>query len=218
MDVEYYVDGTNFKTFGVYVSASKGLVGSLARKSTTTVDYSDYHGIARDNTKILYKERTIQLSCFVYAKSRQDFVDKVQDFFALFNSKANVRLKVEYNGKTMPLVYQVTFSDESDVDKNWACDENGQMVGTFTLKLTEDEPVKKVYRSTSSSVAITINTPKVVSIYWGDGTATYNVFGDQSISHYYSETGTHEIIVAGVIEDIASISCSNASLLWNLLK
>ena len=47
-DVEYYINGKNFKEFGVFVSDSDGLVGRLERKETLQVDWDNYHGIVRD--------------------------------------------------------------------------------------------------------------------------------------------------------------------------
>ena len=41
-DVEYYINGINFKEFGVYVSKANGLVGQLERKEGATAEYDTY--------------------------------------------------------------------------------------------------------------------------------------------------------------------------------
>lgn len=221
-DVEYYIDGINFKDYGVFVSASNGLVGRLARKESLTVDYDNYHGVTRDRKRKRFKERVITLQCFIEASSRSAFVEWVDRFFALFDGDNTHRLTVEYDGKAKPLVYEVDLLDEADVDKKWGSYNNDLMVGKFTLKLTEDEPVKRVLRHVSanndSKATITVSTYKLLNIYWGDGSHTFNVSGNETtIEHTYSLPGEYDIIVTGVIEDIEHFE-TNAIIVWDLLK
>lgn len=221
-DVEYYIDGVNFKDYGVYVSASDGLVGRLARKEALTVDYDNYHGVVRDRKRKRFKEREITLQCFIEATSRSAFVEWQSRFFALFDGDGTHRLTVEYDGKAKPLVYEVDLLDEAAVDKKWGTYNNELMVSKFTLKLTEDEPVKKVLRhisgSNNSKATIKVSTYKLLNIYWGDGTHTYNVGGnDTTVEHTYALPGQYDIVVTGVIEDIEKFE-TNAILIWELLK
>lgn len=221
-DVEYYIDGVNFKDYGVYVSASSGLVGRLAQKDALTVDYDNYHGIVRDRKRKRFKERTITLQCFIEASSRSAFVEWTQRFFALFDGDHTHRLTVEYDGKAKPLVFEVDLLDETDVDKKWGSYNNELMVGKFTLKLTEDEPVKRVLRhisgSNNSKATITLSSYKLLNIYWGDGTHTFNVGGNNTtVEHTYALPGQYDIVVSGVIEDIETFE-TNAITVWDLLK
>lgn len=221
-DVEYYVDGVNFKDYGVYVSASDGLVGRLAQKESLSVDYDNYHGIVRDRKRKRFKERTITLQCFIEASSRSAFVEWCNRFFALFDGDHTRRLKVEYDGTAKPLVYEVDLLDESPVDKKWGGYNDDLMVGKFTLKLTEDEPVKRVLRhisgTSNSKATITVSTYKLLNIYWGDGTHTFNVGGNNTtVEHTYALPGEYDIIVTGVIEDIEQFE-TNAITVWELLK
>lgn len=221
-DVEYYIDGVNFKDYGVYVSASDGLVGRLARKEALTVDYDNYHGVVRDRKRKRFKERTITLQCFIEASSRSAFVEWCNRFFALFDGDHTRRLKVEYDGTAKPLVYEVDLLDESPVDKKWGGYNDDLMVGKFTLKLTEDEPVKRVLRhisgTSNSKATITVSTYKLLNIYWGDGTHTFNVGGNNTtVEHTYALPGEYDIIVTGVIEDIEQFE-TNAITVWELLK
>ena len=41
-DVEYFIDGKNFKEFGVFVSKSAGLVGRLERKEALQVNWGQF--------------------------------------------------------------------------------------------------------------------------------------------------------------------------------
>lgn len=219
-DVEYYIDGVNFKDFGVYVSGSSGLVGKLARKETLTVDWDNYHGTVRDKKRLRYKERTITLDCFIEASSRSAYVEWVDLFMAQFDKDGTQRLTVEYDGKTKPLVYEVFSMDEVDPSKKWGTYNNDLMVGTFKIKLVEDEPVKRVLRhigaTANTKAQITVTSSKLLNIYWGDGSHTFDVSGTKTVEHTYTEPGIYDIIVTGVIEDITDFS-TNAIVVWNKL-
>lgn len=80
-DVEYFIDGKNFKEFGVFVSKSAGLVGRLERKEALQVNWDNYHGIVRDKKRPRYKERNITLDCFIEASGRAAYVEWVNLFF-----------------------------------------------------------------------------------------------------------------------------------------
>lgn len=221
-DVEYYIDGKNFKEFGVYVSKSTGLTGRLAPKEALNVDWDSYHGVSRSKKRKRYKERVITLECFIQASSRSAFVEWMDLFLSQFDGEGNHRLKIEYDGNTKPLVYEVELLEEVDPEKTWGKDPDDEMVGTFKLQLTEDEPVKRVLRhigtTANSKASVTLSSYKLVDIYWGDGTHTYNVKGNaQTIEHTYSEPGEYDIILAGVIEDITEFS-TNAIVIWEILK
>lgn len=220
-DVEYYIDGINFKDYGVFVSASNGLVGRLAQKDPLSVDWDNYHGIVRDRNRKRYKERTITLDCFLEASGRSAFVEWTNRFMSLFDGKGTHRLIVKY-GKEKPLVYEVALFDEVEVSKTWGSYDNDLMVGTFKLKLVEDEPVKRVLRHVSandnSKASFTVTSSKLLNVYWGDGTHTFNVAGnDTTIEHTFTLAGEYDIIISGVIEDIEKFE-TNDIVLWELLK
>ena len=221
-DVEYYIDGVNFKDYGVYVSGSTGLVGRLAQKDALQVDWDNYHGIVRDRNRKRYKERTITLDCFLEASGRSAFVEWTNRFMSLFDGDGTHRLTVEYDGKAKPLDYEVGLYDETDMTKTWGQYNNDLMVGTFKMKLIEDEPVKRVLRhisaSDNSKATIKVTSTKLLNIYWGDGTHTFNVSGNETtVEHTYALAGEYDIIVAGVIEDIESFE-TNDIVVWELLK
>lgn len=218
-DVEYYIDGQNFKDFGVYVSKSNGLIGMLERKDPLQVDWDGYHGIVVDTKRPRYRERTITLDCFIEASSKSSFVEWVQLFMSQFQKEDKQRLRVEYDRKGKPLFYEVFCQNAADVDKNWTYNDE-LMVGTFRLTLIEPEPVKRVIRhigSTNSTAQIMLTSNKLLNIYWGDGTATYDVSGtNRQITHQYTGAGEYDIIITGVIEDIKDFE-TNCIVVWNKL-
>lgn len=219
-DVEYYLDGVNMKEYGVFVSGSTGLAGRLARKEALTVDWENYHGIVRDKQRPRFKERNIQLDCFIEARSRYEYVARVNEFFASLDGDGTHRLKVEYAGISKPLCYEVVCIQDADPQKKWGRYNPGAMVGTFRLKLVEDEPVKRILKhvgNAGSGSSITVTSSKLLNIYWGDGTHTFNVSGtNRTIEHTYQDEGEYEIVITGVIEDIEAFS-TNEIMLWENL-
>jgi len=214
-DVRYLVNNENFETFGVYVSASSGIIGGLEKKNTLSVDYSDYHGVVVDKTKPRYKERTISLTCFIHALSKSSFVSQVYSFLEKFDVPGNVQLKIEYDGINKPLIYEVDRSSSMDIDKKWS---ETDMFGTFTLKLRECEPVKRVLRYIGLGTAsITVTTAKMLNIYWGD-LVNYDISGeDKTVAHVFTTGGNHDIVITGVIEDIEKFD-TNCIVIWDKLQ
>ncbi|GAB3973850.1 hypothetical protein GCM10028806_28580 [Spirosoma terrae] len=213
MDIRYSINGTDFKTFGVYVSASDGLLDNLLLKDPIEYEWPDYHGKIVDLSTPRYQPRTISLDCFLKASSADDFIEKVALFIGQFQQRNTQRLKLNaYSQK--PHVFEVYLNSSINLKKRWR---DGDMVGTFQLTLIEPEPIKRVLSFGAGLAYITLTTSKMVAIHWGDGTHTYNVFGTGvSVEHTYQTPGPHEIIITGVIEDITDFS-SNAALLWNKL-
>lgn len=216
-DVEYYIDGRNFKDFGVNVSASSGLIGMLKRKEALTVDWDNYHGKVVDKKRPRYEERTITLECFIEASGKSSFIEWVNLFMGQFDKDGDARLKIEYDGKSKPLVYEVYCPDAVDVSKKW---NNDLMVGTFKLKLIECEPVKKVLRhiggTANTKAQIKVTSSKLLNIYWGDGTHTFDVSGKTTVEHTYVDPDIYDIVITGVIEDIEEFS-TNAIVVWDRL-
>lgn len=221
-DVEYFINGKNFKEFKVSVSDSKGVVGQLEKKDGLTVEWDDYHGKVRDTSRPRYKERTIQLDCFIEGVSRSEFLELLNEFCAEFDAGGTQRLKIEFDGPAKPLVYEVYQKKAADVTKKWARYNRELMVGTFKLELEEDEPVKRVLRyiatGAGQTASVTLSSNRLVNIYWGDGTRTVNVSGtERTVTHAYDGAGEFDIIITGVIEDITDFS-TNAILVWDKLK
>ena len=146
----------------------------------------------------------------------------VMAFLAQWQKDGTQRLKVEYDGKAKPLVYEVDLTDEINPSETWGRYNDELMVGTFQLKLVEDEPVKRVLRhisATANSVStITLTTVKMVNIYWGDGNMTSNVSGtNTTVTHTYTDAGEYDIIITGVIEKITAMT-TNDIVIWDNLR
>lgn len=213
--VQYLVDGVDFKDYGVYVSASDGILDRPKMKDPFTIA-SDYaHGERTFLNHKYLESRAITLSCFIKAASRSEFIAKVKAFESAWDAKGTNRLVINVV-RDKPLIYEVYVKDAIKIAKDWA---EELMVGTFTLNLVEPEPVKRIlkhYRNGESTkmISITITTRKDVNIYWGDGSVTEDVYGmDKTITHEYLADGEYYPVVTGCIDEITSFA-TNAIIVF----
>ena len=219
--LEYLIDGKNFKEYNVRVSKSSGIVDGLKMKEPFKVNWSDEHGEVIDLTRPRFEAREISLECFISATGKMDFVNKATSFLALFRGGGSHRLMIDIN-PTKPLVYEVYCSDSVAISKKW---NDELMVGTFTIKLREPEPVKRVMKhivvnSSTQTVSITIRSEKFYNIHWGDGEHDYDIGGSdtpKTVTHTYKGNGDYFPIVSGVIENIKEFS-TNAIVVWSIFQ
>lgn len=229
----YLLDGVDFKEYGVYVSASKGLLDGLKMKDPYKVEFDGYHGTAIDLSRPRFDEREITLECFITTTGgKLEFVRKVKAFLDLFSTRHMVAEGATLNADLCPaglhrlmvdihpvkaLVYEVYLPDATDIDKTW---NDARMTGTFTLKLHEPEPVKKVLKhmrtnNSNARTEFTITTSKLVNVYWGDGTTSQDICGTkQNVAHTYAENGEYYIIITGVIEDVETFETDDI-VIWD---
>lgn len=216
----YTIDGVDMKEYGVYVSGSDGIMNRPTRKSPYSVTFDNYHGELVDLNHNYVGTRTISLSCFIKAESKSEFINRVVDFESLFDAKGTRRLMLDVH-PVKPLVYEVYLKDQIEIKKTWSDD---LMVGTFTLKLIEPEPVKRVLKhirvsNSTKTCKITIKSKKYVNVYWGDGSADFDVAGQDdavTITHDYDANGDYFPIITGCIDEITEFT-TNAIVVWNKL-
>ena len=214
--LEYYLNGVNFKDHGVRVSSSNGILDRPATKKPYSVDWPDEHGEIVDLSRRRFEPREITLSCFIQAKGKIDFVTKLNAFLAQFDPDGTQRLMIDIH-PTRPLVYEVYLQNAVAISKRW---NDSLMVGTFTLKLREPQPVKRVVRhqmtgSATATLQITLTSSKPLAIYWGDGAVSYDVDGEGvTIEHTYEQEGIYYAVIAGVIEQITDFE-TNGIVVWN---
>ena len=217
--LRYYIDGIDIReTYGIRFEKSSGLLARPKLKAPTKVDWPDYHGEVVDLTGKRVEARTITLKGWMPAQNKTDFIQKWNEFISIFDKDGTQRLMVDVH-PTKPLVYEVYLEDELDTEKRWS---DEAMVGTFSIKLKEPDPVKRVIRqlvtSTSAesrNLRIQMTSQKAVSISWGDGTYSEDLNGEIDITHQYPEgAATYYAIIGGVIEDITDFSTTGI-VVWN---
>ena len=209
-DVAYSIDGNMFADYGVYVSGSTGITTVPKIKDPLTYNWGSVDGLDYHQDGVRYQERTIQLKCFMEAVSYADLIARSLAFFSLFIANRPLRLKIAAG--TKPLVYEVICKDSITLDPDLSHGE--KCVGTFTIKLVEPEPVKRVL-SGGGTATITIQSKTPVNIYWGDGSHTYDVSGN-NVQASLSHSSGSEIIITGEPNDFTNFS-SNKTTIWSRL-
>lgn len=230
--VTYYLDGVDLREYGVYVSKSQGLLDRPAIKERTKADWPDRNGVVTNHSKKRLQERTIVLSCFIKAEGQKDLVERLIRFNRLFDTDGQRQLVVDVEHPRGPLVYMVDCEEEISVDKTWS---RSTMAGTFELRLTEDEPVKRLFKfapNEGDPCLMRIRSQEAVTVHWGDGTASHDAMakGIAADDRYYEDNQVvlkHEydaayygqsvyIVVAGNIDALTDDDTqSNADLLFS---
>lgn len=218
MDVTYYLDGVDLKTYGVYISKSEGLLSRPRVKPGIRTDWADYHGEVVDLSQRVYEARKITLTCFIYAENKESFITKANTFLDAMDLPGTRRLMVVVD-PTKPLLYEVYLAEGVELSNAWSDD---AMVGTFVLELVEPSPLKRVVKhirtgAGTATLTVTVTTTKMLDIYWGDGAVTRNVTGAaQAAQHTYTTNGTYYAVVTGNIDEIGNFS-TNGTVLWTKL-
>lgn len=232
--VTYKLDGVDFAIYGVHVSKSSGLISRPKPKKADGVDWANMHGVAQVVEETYCDVRNIKLTCFIKASTRWDYVTQLNNFARAFDAPGTHRLEIVIDGSHHPLIYEVAIDGDIDPDKTWS---DSTMIGTFTLKMREDMPIKKLYTfkpdSSDYKRELVIDSDKALTIYWGDGSVDYDVMnngpvmtgrtygqdGIVTVKHEFSaQTYEHDtyILIAGNIEEISSITAENLTLVWSI--
>ena len=199
--VSYFLDEHNFLGYGVYVQASNGITTIPQIKDPLTYDWGTADGLDYHQDGVRYQERTIQLKCIMEANTFPELLNKALTFFSLLIANRTA------------LVYEVICKDEVSLVPDFS--HQNKCVGTFTLRLIEPEPVKRVLYG-NGTCSITIKSKSPVNIYWGDGTHTFGVSGNdisQTVSHSVS---SNYVIITGEPNDFTSFT-SNFTTVWSRL-
>lgn len=182
-EVKYSLNGKYFKDFDVYVSESIGLVGLLESKNITQYDWAEYHGIAPDLRKPKFKERTLELKCFIRGNNWEELFNNFMTFvIGEFSKPGTQRIHIEPFGyKVLP--YEVFMKDEVKPEKQFY---DGEMFATFSLKFIEPNPIKRVLKTTLDTFKLSYDIDSETEIFFGDGTKQTGR-GNVSLTKDYSK-------------------------------
>ncbi|CAG5072861.1 hypothetical protein DYBT9623_04401 [Dyadobacter sp. CECT 9623] len=208
--VEFHINNINFQSLGVIVEHLDSILEMPDRKDPLTVDWEDYHGEVVDLMKPVFGPREIELRCWMKAATQDELVSKWLQLRQIFESAGTQRLQIDAGAK--PLLFDVYHRERLQPSNKWR--NSGPYFIRFTLKLREPEPVKRVLKVSGSSVSITLTSRKLLSISWGDGQKTMNVYGNGvNVSHNYAGGGDKYVVISGNIEDITGFS-TDAVIVW----
>lgn len=212
----YSLNGQYFKDFGVYVSASQGLMGKPKPKARKTYDWKEYHGKAVDTDPLQYDEREISLQCFVVAEDWGAMHRNTERLFAEFERSGLSRLVLEYMGKA--LVFDVYLDGEIALKKTFR---KGIMVGEFTLKMKEPEPVKRSFKLSGTRLELRFESPSWITVSIDGESESYKgtvnlnkTLRPRSLSSRLGDADMHYISLSGEVKTISQLF-TNAEELWN---
>lgn len=158
-DVTYYLDGVSFATYGVIVTASKGLISKPVAKDTLSAEWTEHNGVMRDLANLRYKGREIDLSCAMEAAGYNDFMNKVSHILLSISTGSHTLAWKAGSATTRSI--SVIHPNYINVSKEW---DPVKMVGTFTLKFNELIPPTQT-RSITSYTTPTDPTDNDVHYY-----------------------------------------------------
>ncbi|WP_333661606.1 hypothetical protein [Chishuiella changwenlii] len=207
--VVYLLDNIPFKNYNVLVSDSSGIFDKTKFKEGIKKDWSDEHGFDVDLQNRFKDSRTISISCFVYAKSLKEAIEKYNTFLNEIDKKGSKRISVIVDSLRMECQVFRDNSAETNLIYN-----DSDAVATFTLNLIENFPVKRILQSKSKTTTITISSNKVMVINWGDGVEQYTSSSIQNYSHTYLNDNIYYPIIMGDLDTITQFQ-TNADILWS---
>lgn len=158
MEVIYSINGKYFKAFGVYISESKGLLDKLKPKPRKSYDWAEYHGKVVDLSAPKYEEREITLTGWIEGKNWHEMKQNFDALLSEFDKGGLVRLLVEF-GKE--LVYDVFLADGVELEKSF---KESEIIGKFSLKLKELNPVKKVLKLVGNNLLLSFDSEDWVEV------------------------------------------------------
>ncbi|OBS12826.1 hypothetical protein ATE49_15330 [Elizabethkingia miricola] len=162
--INWTINGKNFDSFGIGVSASRGFGDLLKQKDRPSYNWPGQHGKQYDlDSKPKYEERTIELDCFVIGDNWNLMTDQFRSFSSEFDKEGTQRLIVEIFSYK-PRIYDVILSDKIILNE---VKKEGKSAGSFTLKLTEPDPIKKILSIESSKLELAFNSSDWISVNTG---------------------------------------------------
>lgn len=160
-ELVWSLNGKYFKDFGVGISSSDGILGELKPKKQDTKDWSEYNGVALDLTKKpKYEAREFTLSGWIVGADWLTMLNNFNALFGEFRNAGKQRLLLDVFGQKT-LVFDVRCDDEIELKKTF---KQGKMVGMFSLKLIEHNPIKKILYTDKTNLQLSFNSPKWVEV------------------------------------------------------
>lgn len=197
-EVIYSVNGKLFKEYGMYISDSEGLFDALKRKKLLAYEWPEYNGVSINLENPKFEERTIALKGFVVGDNWLDMKNKFDVIIKEFQQPGTQRLMIEPFG-IKPLLYEVFLYEDVKLTKSFR---EGKMVGVFSIKLVEPNPLKIVYFTDLEIVNIAFSSNYETEVFWGDGTKSIFSSNVSEIKNYafpsYNSSGYSIISTSNV--------------------
>ncbi|MCE4064362.1 phage tail family protein [Chryseobacterium gleum] len=166
MGLKWSINGRDFAEFGINVSESKGVLDKLKPRERNSYTWAEYHGKQIDLSKPYFEAREMELQCWLRASDSNRLTENFNSFLALFDTKSTKRFLIEPFGNK-ELAYEVLLNGSADLSKEFR---EGEMYGSFTLKLIEPNPIKRVLKTSLDTFKLSYEIDSETEIFFGDGT------------------------------------------------
>jgi hypothetical protein len=188
MNPTYYLNNVPFCSYDVVVTqGTTPLDAPLERKDSIIADWTGQHGIRRDYSEVFFKPRKFTLE--ILARDAQ----KYALFYRGILGYRPARIMQEI-GCTMRN-FDV-FLESPQRASTWK-----GIPHRDTLVFSEDNPVKRVYRTAGTSAGIKLISDHALTISWGDGHFDSDVFTGNFNHTYVDDLPVHYIIVSGRVSE-----------------
>jgi hypothetical protein len=198
MGLKWSINGRDFADFGINVQESKGVLDKLKPRERNSYTWAEYHGKQIDLSKPYYESREIELQCWLKASDSNRLTENFNSFLSLFDTKSTKRFTIEPFGNK-EYAYEVLLNGPSELSKEFR---EGEMYGSFTLKLLEPNPIKKILKTTLDTFKLSYEIDSETEIFFGDGTkqtgrGNVSLTKDYSVPSY-ENSGLSLVSVSGV--------------------
>ncbi|WPO89863.1 hypothetical protein [Chryseobacterium sp. HR92] len=181
MGLKWSINGRDFAEFGINVSESKGVLDKLKPRERNSYTWAEYHGKQIDLSKPYFEAREMELQCWLIASDSNRLTENFNSFLALFDTRSTKRFTIEPFGNK-EYAYEVLLNGPAELTKEFR---KGQMYGSFTLKLIEPNPIKKIIKTTLDAFKLSYEIDSETEIFFGDGTKQTGR-GNVSLTKNYS--------------------------------
>ncbi|CAD0220288.1 phage tail domain-containing protein [Chryseobacterium sp. JV274] len=166
MGLKWSINGRDFADFGINVQESKSVLDKLKPRERNSYTWAEYHGKQIDLSKPYYEAREMELQCWLKASDSNRLTENFNSFLSLFDTKSTKRFTIEPFGNK-EYAYEVLLNGSAELIKEFR---NGEMYGSFTLKLLEPNPIKRVLKTTLDTFKLSYEIDSETEIFFGDGT------------------------------------------------
>lgn len=211
--IDYYIAGTSIRSLGIYISKSSGYLGTPKPKEARAEQWHDQHGEAQSPRPLLYKPRDISLEGFVIVEGAMEaerIVDRLEALLTPSPTTGSVELRVHEGGALLH-IGQVRLVDAISL-RQATYGTAHEEVYNLSLKLREDEPVGRSWLvPAGQAVRLAGRVLGIVSVYWGDGSASFDLFGAIQIDRPAVAEGNRYVHITGRREDLDALTLSGGT-------
>ncbi|MDV3704719.1 hypothetical protein [Elizabethkingia anophelis] len=161
--IDYSLNGKQFRQNKIFISGGfRTLFSELKLRETKGYIWKNMNGIKTDpSEKPVFEPREITLSGWVEGDSWEQMKENFNTVMIDFTKAGTQRLICDAYGKKS-IVCDVKLKDGFPLLEGKTKD--GKNIGLFTLKLVEENPIKKILYTESSNLQLSFLSPKMVTV------------------------------------------------------